>query len=262
MMGIIKELVRRTPLYEIIKRRRIEKSLRTWDESDQKRVGFYSQFVRAGDVCFDIGANIGNRSKVFLKLGTKVIAVEPQKACVAILKRAFGGNDRFILIEKAAGETIGQAEIMISSIDTISSMSSQWIEAVKKSGRFGGSSWDRKQIVPVTTLDALIAEYGQPAFIKIDVEGYEYAVVKGLSRPIPALSFEFTPEVFDSTVRCIEHLSSLDTLHLNYSLGESMQLVLDKWVPASQLIDVLSEKRNDHRLFGDVYARFDKFAKK
>lgn len=43
---------------------------------------FYEQFIRPNDICFDIGANMGNRTEVFLKLGAKVIAVEPQSECV------------------------------------------------------------------------------------------------------------------------------------------------------------------------------------
>ena len=44
------------------------------------------------------------------------------------------------------------------------------------------------------TLDALIAENGLPAFVKIDVEGFELAVLRRpQTQPLPALSFEFTP---------------------------------------------------------------------
>ena len=57
-----------------------------------------------------------------------------------------------------------------------------------------GGEWADHAVVPVTTLDALIDRYGLPAFCKIDVEGFEEAVVRGLSRPIPSVSFEFTPE--------------------------------------------------------------------
>ena len=44
--------------------------------------------------------------------------------------------------------------------------------------------WD-SSIVPATTLDELIAAYGIPAFVKIDVEGMEHEVLAGLSQPVP-----------------------------------------------------------------------------
>lgn len=257
VIGTIKNLVRHTPLYGFIKKRRALRSAQDWDESDEDRLAFYSQFVGPGDVCFDVGANVGNRTKVFLRLGATVVAVEPQVECARILEQAFGGNSQFQLVEKALGERSGEAEMMISQVDTVSSLSTDWIQAVKTSGRFADISWDDKRVVNMTTLDELIQESGSPVFIKIDVEGYEYQVVKGLSQAVRVLSVEFTPEVMESTVQCIEHLSSLGEIHLNYSLGESMELCLDEWIEPDQMLDILAGQRDDHVLFGDVYVRFD-----
>jgi FkbM family methyltransferase len=257
VIGTIKRLARHTPFYGIIRRRRACRLAQGWDESDEKRLAFYSRFIEPGAICFDVGANVGNRTKVFLRLGATVVAVEPQVECARVLKQAFGENSQFRLVEKALGERVGEAEMMISNADTVSSMSTEWIRAVKASGRFADTAWDRKRIVPVTTLDELIREYGSPAFMKIDVEGYEYSVVKGLSQAVSVLSVEFTPEMIESTISCIEHLSTLGSIHLNYSLGESMQLCLDQWIEPDQMREILAGWRDDHILFGDVYLRFD-----
>ena len=53
----------------------------------RQRKEFYSYFINAGDVVFDIGANIGNRTQIFSELGARVVAVEPQSKCVTILKK-------------------------------------------------------------------------------------------------------------------------------------------------------------------------------
>ena len=145
---------------------------------------------------------------------------------------------------------------MVCNANTISSMSREWIDSVKKSGRFRNYSWDKTQTVSMTTLDQLIEEYGIPAFTKIDVEGFEYEVLKGLSQPLKALSLEFTPEFIASTFKCIEHLQSLGRIQLNYSLGETMQLVLDKWINPKEMVETLKNFGYDNKTFGDVYVKF------
>ena len=63
--------------------------------------------------------------------------------------------------------------------------------------------------VPVTTLDDLIERHGMPSFIKLDVEGFEVEALAGLTRPVPALSFEFTTIQRDLATACIERCAAL-----------------------------------------------------
>jgi FkbM family methyltransferase len=255
-MQFIKNVIKHTFLYDIFKRIRGKHLLPPWTAHDQEMFVFYSQFVSRGALCFDVGANVGNRVKIFLKMQANVVAIEPQDECVRILRTVYGSNHRLSVVQKALGESDGEAEMMISNPNTISSLSPEWIESVRKSGRFPKSSWDKKQIVPVTTLDRLIEQYGTPSFIKIDVEGFEYQVIKGLSQPVKMLSLEFTPEFIESTFKCFEHLQQLGDIRLNYSVGETMCLALEKWVTHSEMVKILSGLGNDNILFGDVYVQF------
>ncbi len=106
---------------------------------------FYSAFISPGNLCFDIGANVGNRVRVFLKLQADVVAVEPQDECVKFLKVVYGNNRRLTLVQKALGEENGLAELHQSNANTISSLSQEWIEAVRNSGRFSEYTWDKKR---------------------------------------------------------------------------------------------------------------------
>ncbi len=49
-------------------------------------IGFYGEFVRPGDLAFDIGAHVGDRIGSFRRLGARVVAVEPQPALVRTLR--------------------------------------------------------------------------------------------------------------------------------------------------------------------------------
>jgi len=230
--------------------------------SRRKLMRFYSQFVGEGDLCFDIGANIGNRTKVFLKLGATVIAVEPQDTCVKKLVKKYRNNNKVILIHKALGSEEGKGNLIISNSHTVSSMSEEWINCVKNSDMFFTSTsafqWQKSVTVPITTLDKLIEKYGSPTICKIDVEGFEYEVIKGLSRPIKMISFEFTPtpRLINLAIKSIEHLSTIGDVQFNYSFGETMVFALTKWVSASEMHDILLSIPYKTAFSGDIYARF------
>jgi FkbM family methyltransferase len=211
----------------------------------------YGLFVRPGDLCFDVGANLGNRTDVFLALGARVVTVEPQEVCLRYLRRRYRNDTRVTLVPAALGRQVGEAEMMVSQAHPISSLSDRWVQAVSKTGQFAQFEWTGRITVPVTTLDELIAAHGVPAFCKIDVEGYEREVLAGLSRPIPVLSFEFTPDYADGAVGCIDRLAELGTVEFNYSEGESMELALSRWVGPAEIRSNLTTVGS-----GDIYARF------
>lgn len=218
-----------------------------------KRREFYRTFMAPGDTVFDIGANVGNRTEVFLDLGANVIAVEPQPECVAILRNKFGPDPRFTVMQKALGSRTGIGKLHLCAANTIASMSGEWIDSVRSSGRFAEHDWNDELVVDMTTMDALISEFGAPEFCKVDVEGFESQVLQGLTRPIKALSFEFTPEFDTNTKDCIAQLERLGHYEFNWSFGESMVLELEEWTNGNDMVALLDQV--DRTAFGDIYAR-------
>ena len=69
---------------------------------------FYAAYVRRGDLCFDVGANKGDKTAVFLGLGARVVAVEPQAACAARLRERFGHRRDVTLVAKALARGTGR----------------------------------------------------------------------------------------------------------------------------------------------------------
>ncbi len=213
---------------------------------------FYRQFVPRGGLCFDVGANMGDRSEFFLSLGARVVAVEPQEHCQRALRHRFGR--RLELVEAALGPAEGEAELLVASYHTLSSLSREWTDAVRASGRFADFEWDRRERVRITTLDALVHEHGTPDFCKIDVEGYELEVLRGLSRPLPALAFEFTVERLDSRLDAVDHLAALGMNRFNFSFGESLLLAMERWTDVYGIRRFLASDEHTPASFGDIYA--------
>jgi FkbM family methyltransferase len=218
---------------------------------------FYRQFIAPGDLCFDIGAHLGDRTAHFLKLGARVVAVEPQPLLLAALNRRFGRDPRVSLIGAALGAASGRAELAIDPMNpTVATLSPEFVAQAGQSRGFRGTRWRESIEVEVTTLDALIAAHGVPNFCKIDVEGYEHVVLDGLTQPLPALSLEYLPAALDPALIAVARLNRLGAYRFNRSSGESMRLITPGWLEAAAITVELKRVPAEEGA-GDVYALLD-----
>lgn len=213
----------------------------------------YGQFIRPGDLCFEIGAHVGNRLMAWRALGARIVALEPQPLLMQTLRQRYGSDANITLVEEAVGAEPGEATLFISTrTPTVTTMSQEWIAQVKQDASFQSVRWDREVTVPVTTLDALIELHGEPRFCKIDVEGFELAVLQGLSRPLAALSFEYIPASIGTALACIDRLEALGNYEYNLAPGETHRLQFERWLTPAEMVH---ELESTHEGSGDVYAR-------
>jgi FkbM family methyltransferase len=207
--------------------------------------------LKRDDLIFDIGANQGDKTGIFLKLGARVVSVEPDSTCRAILQ------DKYLryrlrpkpvtLVGKAVSDKIGTEQMWIdgpgSAVNTISR---KWADELKehkedfKHGNYGLDFSQSKQ-VETTTVGELIKLHGLPYFVKIDVEGHELSVLRGLQRPVPFLSFEVNVRAFrQEGIECVNVLNRLEEGgRFNYTPDCTSGMALKDWLAADEFCSVL-----------------------
>lgn len=231
---------------------------REFAKYERRELRLFKRFIKADDLVFDIGANVGNKAQTFLTLGGNVICLEPDKRCLATLKEKYADNPNVTIVAAGVSSETGQATFFPSPKAARSTFDVQRMEQLGSD-----CSWETGTTVPITTLDTLIQQHGIPSFCKIDVEGFEPQVIKGLSQTIPALSFEFHGELLEDVHFCVDYLDTLGMTRFNvllYPVGRSRRpyhpldrLYFTKHVSKSELLD-LFKSLADEKLAGDIYA--------
>ena len=216
---------------------------------------FYRAFVAPGDLVFDVGAHVGDRTLAFAALGARVVALEPHPDLAARLRREFRGIENVDIVEAAVGDAPGRATLHVSrATPTVSSLNAAWTERVAaRNEGFSEVRWDRPIDVRVETLGGLISSHGVPAFCKIDVEGHEASVLAGLGRAVPSLSFEFVAGALDAAGSCVRRLTGLGDYEFNAVAGDDRRFLWRSWRSPDAVLDWLAGGA-DALASGDIYA--------
>lgn len=214
------------------------------------QVDFYRRLLPSGSLCFDVGANVGSKSEALLGAGHRVIAFEPNPDVLPELRARCGHHPSWTLLQVA----LGSAPSVLTLFSRRSSGQSGMVE-----------NWDgatdiiAEHQVPTLTLDTLITRFGCPGFLKIDVEGWEVEVLKGLTQPVPMVAFEFhtEPEDLDKARLCLERLDR-PNVTVNLVDGEGDTFVWAQWMPMTQLLEIwrIDPRRAIGEMgYGDLFVR-------
>jgi len=212
----------------------------------QNNVTFYSKFLDSSNpnkTIFDIGANKGNKVNAFLKMGFKVVALEPEKKSIETLKWRFGNNKNVTIVERGVSDSISELPVYITeSRSGLNTLSEKWVKSI---GDENENRWHSSQqynvsyTIQTTTLDEIIKTYGVPYFIKIDVEGFELNVIKGLSSAPAFLSFECNlPEFMAETIEILHLLQKLSgKVQFQFSVDDAM--VSNHWMNQEEILAII-----------------------
>lgn len=214
---------------------------------------FYAKMLNEGDLVFDAGANYGEKSRIFLKRGLRVVAFEPQPDCMAELKSRCANHPNLRTVQAALASKSGMAQFYVRSQRDKSGLVKDWQKHVHNNRE------EAMIDVPVVTFDQMIEKYGAPSFIKMDIEGSEYEAFQGLTQKIPLISFEyhFSDNEAKSVRECVEYLSTLGEIKINVTPSEKLHLKYWKWLSK----DVFLKEFYDHIRhepgfgYGDVWIR-------
>jgi FkbM family methyltransferase len=175
-------------------------------------INFYREILQPGDMCFDIGANLGQKTEVMLAAGaSRVILLEPNANCYSDLNFQYSRNPNVIMVQSAVGSKEGTVKLFVNGSGAAASVLPDWNQKI-----FGKDFATTPMEVPITSLDNLIGEYGRPNYIKLDIEGFEEEAIRGLTSQVPVISFEFFHENQSQTFNCLAMLAALGRIQIRY----------------------------------------------
>lgn len=156
---------------------------------------------------FDIGANRGDATVAGLNKGYKVIALEPAPRIFKQLASAFIYNPNVIPLKVAVSDADNQRVTFYEAEeDGLSTLNKDWLTG--ETMPYAGKGF-RTISANTITVDTLVNLYGKPDLMKIDVEGAEWSVFKGMTQNYGKLAFEWTDVTIGEHCDQLEYLESI-----------------------------------------------------
>jgi len=184
--------------------------------ADQRELALVAERLRRGGDFVDVGAHIGMysvRAALELRGRGRVLAFEPNPSARAQLEEnlRLNGCGNVIVLDSAVGDEVGEAVLHVPTSPDPSFSSLE-------GGRFDEAE---PVVVPLVTVDQAVAEHGiAPSVVKIDVEGREVAVVRGMTETITDCRPTLLVEVSDESAPEVRRLCAG---YCGFSVGRRLE---------------------------------------
>jgi FkbM family methyltransferase len=192
------------------------------------------------DVVLDVGANRGQYANDLRRFGYtgRIISFEPVMACFDRLLAASANDHNWAAHRIALGSTSGISTINVAANNGASSSFLPMLESHVNAAP--EAQYVRQETVNVSTVDEFVAEHVNPdarVFLKLDVQGFEKAVIQGAQHTLPSLAgvqieMSFVPlydggmlylEVFDWAASQGFTLMSIEPMFTDPRTGQLLQ---------------------------------------
>lgn len=222
----------------------ISDEIRIWGRYERRFLDFvgeriFSALSPANKRCLDIGANIGTHSLFFAKYFSEVIAFEPNPLAAAVLETNLKINGVSNVLVHNFGLSDSKRDAILSVGNT--NIGAARIDAQSISGQTLDAS-STKIMVHLEVGDDVIMDGPPIAFVKLDVEGHEPAVLRGMLRTIstqkPVLMVEQLAPQIDLLTGTSEVSTILSTF--GYSPYVFDRVALSKWRLLNNTIAILT----------------------
>lgn len=254
-MNFIERKIIQSTYYNQIRYNPLTDAIVEWKTRKTARnIAFFQSFLpqeyMQDALVFDVGANKGNKANALLHLGCSVVCIEPEQKSLDTLHYRFGQNKQVAIVQKGVSDKEGMMILHIqeyrSGYNTLSDKWANVLEQKEHTFESNTAHFKEQYDVAITTLEALITEFGRPYYIKIDVEGLELAVIKGLLTRIPFISFEANlPEFLTETIEIATLINNLSGGQTLFKLGYKEQLLQSDWLSLQELINALQPLKNN-----------------
>ena len=211
---MLKSYLKRTPLGVKIIYSNLYQKIRHPDNfrKQMEEYNFYKRLIQNINYKNELIINVGEKSSIFSKLADKVLAFEPSSSIFNILKHRYKNSNVEVFNCALGSDNTTLDFYEIEENEWYSSLSKKHIETTVTERNITKSELIKNNKVVVEKIENYIKKYGIPIYIKIDVEGYEYEVIRGLETAVPLISLEANlPEFCQESINCINYLSNISS---------------------------------------------------